>query len=200
MKIKNITFIIILVSFFITQLSFGSENKSAQTDNPENIIIAQTDDSDTNFKQRDDAPRRKGKKHKRFEKFRQRKLLELLELSDNQKDKLLPLMEKIRYDGHELIIDKTALTEKLTIELKQNKPDDLKINDYIDKIIKLSEKHEQLKNKLLLEVKQFLTPVQLGKMIIFEERFHKRAMENLFGERRRVWFGPDSDSSRHGNK
>ena len=118
--------------------------------------------------------------------------MELLELNDNQKEKLLPMMEKIRNEGHQLMADKIELTDNLSAELKDSNPDEIKINEYVNKILVLNEKHERMRNKFLQDVKQFLTPVQLGKLIIFEERFRQRAMEKIFDSHRRMEFGPDS--------
>ena len=192
MKIKVTIFLIILMSFFISLISNASENSTNLSDNSENVLIAQADENGPNFEQRGHFQKGEGKKFKRFEKFRQRKLLELLELNDNQKEKLLPMMEKIRNEGHQLMADKIELTDNLSAELKDSNPDEIKINEYVNKILVLNEKHERMRNKFLQDVKQFLTPVQLGKLIIFEERFRQRAMEKIFDSHRRMEFGPDS--------
>lgn len=192
MKIKSNTFIILLISIFISQFSFGSECQLNQIEKHENILMAQTDDSSPHFGRRGQFPKGKGPNFKRFEKFRQRKLLELLELNDSQIEKFKPIMQKLLNDGHQLINDKIDVTDSLTAELKQDNPDDQKIIEYINKILRLNEKHEQMRTKLHLDVKLFLTPVQLGRLIIFEERFHKRAMEKVFDEHRRMGFGPGS--------
>ena len=161
-------------------------------------MIAQTDENGPNFEQRGHFQKGERKKFKRFEKFRQRKLLELLELNDNQKEKLLPMMEKIRNEGHQLMADKIELIDNLSIELKENNPDDLKINEYINEILVLNEKHERMRNKVLRDARQFLTPVQLGKLIIFEERFRQHAMEKIFDSHRRIELRHESKIIKHG--
>lgn len=198
MRIKAITFIIILISFFMSQMPSGAECPANNLDNFENLLLAQVDDAEPPFGPRGQFQKGKGKNFKRFEKFRQRKLMELLELNDDQKEKLQPMMEKMRNHGHQLISDKIELTDNLTAELKQKSPDELKINEYINKILVLNEKHERMRSKLHSNVKQFLTPVQYGKLIIFEERFHQRAMEKVFDEHRRMEFKPDSGNTKRG--
>ncbi len=198
MRIKVTIFLTILMSFFISSISNASENPTNLSDNSKNVLIAQADENDSNFGQRGHFQKGKVKKFKKFEKFRQRKLLELLELNDNQKEKLLPMMEKIRNECHQLITDKIGLTDNLSAELKQSNPDNLKVNEYVNKILMLNEKHERIRNKFLQDVKQFLTPVQVGKLIIFEERFRQRAMEKIFDSHRRMEFRPDSGGTERG--
>ncbi|MEA1980917.1 MAG: hypothetical protein U9N54_08085 [candidate division Zixibacteria bacterium] len=192
MRIKVTMFLTILIAFFISLISNASEYRTNLSDDSENVLIAQADGNDLDMGYRGRPQKAKGKKFRRYEKFRQRKLLELLELNDNQKDKLLPMMEKIRNEGHQLMDEKIELIDNLSKELIQSNPDDLKINEHINKILVLNEKHERIRNKLLQNVKQLLSPVQVGKLIIFEERFHQRAMEKIFDSHRRMEFRPDS--------
>ena len=192
MRIKVTMFLTILIAFFISLISNASENQTNLSDDSKNILIVQADGNGLDMGHRARPQKAKGKKFRRYEKFRQRKLLELLELNDNQKDNLLPMMEKIRNEGYQLMDEKIELIDNLSEELIQSNPDDLKINEYINKILVLNEKHERIRNKLLQNVKQFLTPIQVGKLIIFEERFRQRAMEKIFDSHRRMEFRPDS--------
>ena len=104
------------------------------------------------------------------------KLLEVLELKEDEADKFL-----VKYNGYEKDIqDKMKALEDKTIDLHQalnSKSKDLEkiTNDYIA----LKSDLDNTVNKKLSDLKNYLTPEQYAKYLLFERNFHEELRKSV---------------------
>ena len=126
---------------------------------------------------------RRGMHMKNLENLRLLKLLEVLELNDDQNDKFISAFSKFRNESKD--IDEgienevTALAEYLRSENIEDKV----VMEKVRVIEKLKTDRENARADFYEEVKDILTAQQLGKMIVFQERFERELLETVRGFR-----------------
>ncbi len=121
---------------------------------------------------------------KNLENLRLLKLLETLELKKDQSDKFIVEFADFRQKMKDLASSVNAQVDSLADQLNQPNPDDREIMDRVNKIENLRAKRPVLMKELHDAVKEFLTPVQMGKLVVFEERFERELLEKVRGFRR----------------
>jgi len=119
-----------------------------------------------------------------LENLRLLKLLETLELSEEQNDKFIVEFANFRQKMKGLAERTNARIDTLAGELNQAEPDEKIILRMVDEIVKLREGRITIMNELHDNVRSFLTPIQVGKLIVFEERFDRELLERVRGFRR----------------
>ena len=131
---------------------------------------------------RDDSARR-GKFMKNLENLRLLKLLEVLNLNENQNDQFISAFSKFRNASksiqEKIETDVTDLSDYLKDE---NKSDDV-ILKKVDEIVKMKEEIEKERKDFFENTKNILTAEQLGKMMVFQERFEREMLEKVRGFR-----------------
>ena len=120
---------------------------------------------------------------KNLENLRLLKLLEVLDLSEDQNDQFISAFSKFRKNSRlireNIECEITFLGEYLK---KENKSDNV-IMEKVDLIIRIKEDFETERKKFFEKIKDILTAEQLGKMIVFQERFERELLEQVRGFR-----------------
>lgn len=122
---------------------------------------------------------RAGERFGRLEQLRMRKLQEFLELSDVQRDKLVPLLRESRREQRQLDIDRRRAVEELAEEVKSNHPDDRELAALMTQIRSIEMQRSELKESFLTKAEDILGPVQMAKLVIFEARFEMELLERM---------------------
>ncbi len=123
---------------------------------------------------------------KNLENLKLIKLLELLELTDEQSDKFIGEFTKFRKKAGDLNKQREMEIETLSKLLQEETPDKIKIKQSIDSL------HQILQNRMKIglgfhqQIETILTIEQLGRMVIFQERFDREILESIRGFRDRM--------------
>ncbi len=120
------------------------------------------------------------KRSKTLENLRMLKLMELLELSDEQDTPFIARFAEFRKDFKALMLEVESEVETLS-ELLKSDAEKEKIYAAIDKIANLKKSGINIMMKFHEDVKSILTAQQLGRMVIFEERFERELIEGVRG-------------------
>ncbi len=117
-------------------------------------------------------PPEKGESNKRIQMMKKMKLLEILDLNEEDADKFL-----IKYNSWEDKLEvQNNVIEKITDDLQnalKNKKDSKTINSLTSKYINEKNKFHQMIIEKLNDFKAFLSEENYAKLLIFEERFYK---------------------------
>jgi len=133
-----------------------------------------------------------GEEHmKNLENLRLLKLLETLELNDDQSDEFIAEFASFRQKMKDLTTQINAQVDTLAEQLNQAEPDDKAILARVNEIENLRQQRPVLMSQLHDSVREFLTPVQIGKLVVFEERFERELLEKVRGFRRGMPSSPD---------
>ncbi|MEE9443405.1 MAG: hypothetical protein V3V99_12140 [candidate division Zixibacteria bacterium] len=138
----------------------------------------------------------KGDKHRRMENFetlRKMKLIETLELTEEQADKFLPIFTSHRKKMREIRRERITLLDSLSHFLKQEN-----VEKDIGRVFELlnhnEKKTDEEKFILANEISEILDVYQMGRFILFKERFEKDIIKKLFDYRKRGrTFPPNED-------
>ncbi|MFZ5981472.1 MAG: hypothetical protein ACOYVF_12670 [Candidatus Zixiibacteriota bacterium] len=189
--------IIPIIFVFVTGVPLAAQDNDALYhsspagrcfDGPMPPCLAQVDEPDS-FNSPDNQMRfSKARKHyfeaqeqqrKHLEQLRMLKLLELLDLSDEQELQFLTSFRSMRRATFELQREKMNLVDTLVEAVSAEKIDDGKINQAIDDIMRLEQERNRVMESFIDEVRGFLNVEQLGKLLIFQEKFEIELLENL---------------------
>jgi len=118
-------------------------------------------------------------RRKHLEQLRILKMLELLELNQEQELPFLTAFQETRNRMKEIHREKRELFEKLTPELHVEKPDEEKILSLIDQIKDIEERIFLVRREFIKTTGPLLTPNQLGRLIVFQERFDAELLEQV---------------------
>ncbi|MFH2036235.1 MAG: hypothetical protein ABIJ45_07530 [Candidatus Zixiibacteriota bacterium] len=132
---------------------------------------------------------------KNLDNLRLIKLLDLLELSDGQNDKFIAAYSSHRIESRQIREEIETEVQTLTNLIQAENPNDALIQKQIDKVEGLMEQMLNSVRKLHNKMKEILTVVQMGKMIVFENRFERELLETVRGFREKHGMMPDDDST-----
>jgi len=125
---------------------------------------------------------RDGDSHaKNLENLRILKLLELLQLDEEQNTKFISAFVSFRKEAKEITAEIEIEVDSLIDILQQTEPPKENIISQISKIEDKKIQREKLVRDFHKEVASILTPVQLGKMVVFEEHFERELIESVRG-------------------
>jgi Spy/CpxP family protein refolding chaperone len=124
------------------------------------------------------------------------KLLETLDLSGDQNERFIAAFSKYRKESREAFDLLQAHVDTLVNMLNSEKPDDKGILKEVAEIEQLKDQQLTLRKKMHDEVAEFLTPVQVGKLVVFDERFERELLERVRGFRRQ---GPPGEGEDYMN-
>jgi Spy/CpxP family protein refolding chaperone len=123
-------------------------------------------------------------KHARnLENLRMLKLMELLELDDEQSAKFIAEFVSFRRETREINEAIEKEVDTLSELLKAEKPADEQIEAGLVRIDELRLERENAMKKFHEKAANILTTVQLGKMVVFQERFERELIETVRGFR-----------------
>ena len=131
---------------------------------------------------------RKGLQHKfgkHIEQFRILKLLELLDLREDQELEFITAFQSMRRERRQLHEKRISLVDELADGLRTETVPDMEINRLIREISKLGNQQERVMEDFLSEAQKILTPSQLGRFIVFRERFEFELLEAVKAFRER---------------
>jgi Spy/CpxP family protein refolding chaperone len=123
---------------------------------------------------------------KNLENLRMLKMLEVLDLSDEQSNQFISEFVSFRKQVNMISEDLEHEIDSLIDLLHQTEPSEKAIMDQISKIEAKKIKRENVYKEFHKQVANILTPVQLGKMVVFEEHFERELIESVRGFRNRV--------------
>ena len=122
---------------------------------------------------------------KHIEQFRILKLLELLDLQEDQELEFIAAFHAMRRERRQLHEKRIALVDELADGLRMETAPDIEINRLIREISKLGNQQERVREDFLSEAQKILTPSQLGRFIVFHERFEFELLEAVKAFRER---------------
>lgn len=115
----------------------------------------------------------------RIEQMRMWKLLEILELSDEQAEKFLPNFRDFQKEQKELEHKKREILKELEDELNKKSVDLKKIQTVLDDLEENRNLFENNRASFLSKAKEVLSLEQQAKLVLFEERFAERVKEMI---------------------
>lgn len=124
-----------------------------------------------------------GKMSANVENLRMLKLLEVLDLSEKQSEKFVPLLHGFRKDTKALRQEREILIEGIR-EMLKGETDDSRILAELDKLKENEARHDTRQEKFRKDCQVFLTVPQLARLVIFQERFEREMLESLREYRR----------------
>lgn len=124
-------------------------------------------------------PMDSGVQRKHIEQLRMLKLLEVLDLNEDQEPKFLMAFKGLRKRMRELDDGKQRIIEKLSEELKSNKPEARRINALVDSTLAIESGKRESMEKFVETSRGILSPVQVGRLLVFTERFEYELLERV---------------------
>ena len=139
---------------------------------------------------------------KHLEQFRMLKLLELLDLGEDQEVAFITSFRSYRRALRQLDEQKGKLLAELAGGLKDNTVSEREIDRHIGEIMRLEQERRQRMDDFLNEARRVLTPQQTGKFVIFQERFELELLDKVRafreqGRRKGMPHGSDSAGREH---
>lgn len=116
---------------------------------------------------------------KHLEQFRLLKLLELLDLDEDKEIAFLTTFKGMRKDLGEVQEQRLQLIEELVAALKEEKIEQAQVDRSVQNLLKLDLEKNNIMENFLKEARAFLNPEQMGKFIVFQERFEFQLLEKL---------------------
>ncbi len=147
------------------------------------LLIGSTVYAQGHFKRGFGGPDKMGMHKKNLENLRLLKLLEVLDLDEDQNDLFISAFSKFRKNSKEIREKVEGEINILAEYLKQENRSDNVILEKVDLIVSMKEEFEQERKRFFERVKDILTPEQLGRMMVFQERFERELLEQVRGFR-----------------
>lgn len=137
------------------------------------------------------------RQRKYIEQLRLLKLLELLDLDQDQEVPFITAFNSMRRDGSDLDNRRAALTEQLADGLREQTISDEQTYDLIDKIATIESQKRKLMVAFLKHARDILSAPQLGRLVVFQDRFELELLERVqaFRKRGHRGMGPGSPGS-----
>ncbi len=117
---------------------------------------------------------------KDLENLRLLKLLDVLDLTEEQSPAFIAAFSQFRKEGNTL---RETVEAEVSELLKAEPPDETKVGERVKRIDKLRVQREQSVVNFHTKAAEILTPVQLGRMVAFELRFDRELIERIRGFR-----------------
>lgn len=114
-----------------------------------------------------------------LEQFRTLKLLELLNLNEEQEDKFLKEFRDLRRDLRDIRDAKDSAVSELSSGLHSGTISDSRVNELIEQIYANQEKLRTREAAFHKEMKKILDPQQLGRMVVFNQRFDRELLHKM---------------------
>ncbi len=116
--------------------------------------------------------------HKVLQEYRNLRLLQTLNLSEKQSEKILPLLNKIEQHKNNSFVEQQNLTDQIEQKLSKgaSRQDIKRLNQ---KYLNLMTSQMKQMKKDLQKLQKALTPEQFSRFLLFERRFGRRLKERL---------------------
>ncbi len=120
---------------------------------------------------------------KNLESLRLLKLLEVLDLGDDQNDLFISAFSKFRKNTKSIREQIESEVTDLKEYLDQDNKSDNIMQNKIELIMKMKDDFETEKKNFFKKLQGILTAEQLGRMIVFQERFERELLQQVRGFR-----------------
>lgn len=117
----------------------------------------------------------------RLEKFRIAKMMQLLELTEKQKERMIPMFRTMRRKLRVLHSEKREHMVALTKGIRYETITENEINEHIAAVEKLNHKIPRVMEQFTEQVRQVLTVNQIGMLILFTEKFDLLLLDRVRG-------------------
>ncbi|PWB73787.1 hypothetical protein C3F09_04810 [candidate division GN15 bacterium] len=114
-----------------------------------------------------------------FERLRMAKLIELLQLTDTQRAPFLEAFRKMRHQQREVERQRMEILDEMSQMLKSDRADEKMLNIKTDELSSLARERCAGMEEFVSATRAILTPTQVAKMAIFQERFDAAALRML---------------------
>lgn len=144
------------------------------------------------------GPRGMKGQQKHLEQFRILKLLEFLDIQPDQETEFITLFRDMRRQQRDFDLQRRDLLDTLATRLDSDTSAEPEILALVDKVTQLQYRQQEAKTRFMDRARQLLTPRQLGRAVVFQERFELQLLEKLrgFHQRGGMQRGMDRDSGR----
>ena len=127
-----------------------------------------------------------GPGHERLERFRKMRLVEVLKLNEEESVRFFAKQSAHEDKVHELMKSRNDALDAIDSKVK-DKADSKEIQKLSAQVLNIDEQVFSERKRYQDELKNFLTPEQFGKFLVFERNFEHRmreAIEDMMQERR----------------
>lgn len=108
------------------------------------------------------------------------KMVEYLELTEDQSIKFFPRIEKFENTIEDIRIERRRLYEDIEVDIERGNEIELsELESLLSKYRELEEKELQLKHDHISNLTDILTPTQIARYSIFEHKFRVQMRENI---------------------
>lgn len=127
-----------------------------------------------------------GEMRKHLEQLRMLKMLEFLDLAEDQEIAFLTRFKSLRADEDQIEAERKVYVERLSELVTSEDPNDGAIRAAVDSVRIKMKQRIALFEAFVDDVGELLTPAQLGKLVIFHDRFEYELLERVrsFQDRR----------------
>jgi len=133
-----------------------------------------------------------------IENLRMMKLLETVDLSEEQSEKFIPLFYDFRKDVKALIDNRNDLVDSIKAMVVDSVPG-YQIKEKLAELKENRARFNDRQNEFISDCEKILTIPQLARLVIFQERFEREMLESL-REFRRHGGGPGSMNRQEDNR
>ncbi|MDF1543543.1 MAG: hypothetical protein P1R58_00410 [bacterium] len=123
------------------------------------------------------------KRRERLERFRMKKMMEVLDLRPEQKEKVLAFISRHREEQKNLLAERHGLMEQLGHEIHADTPKESEILDLLAAIKQLEQRQHEHRLQFMDQAGRLLNPEQLARLLVFHEHFEARMFDQLKGMR-----------------
>ncbi|MCK4462454.1 MAG: hypothetical protein KAW46_11660, partial [candidate division Zixibacteria bacterium] len=116
---------------------------------------------------------------KYVEQFRILKMLELLELDEDQELSFLTAYNSMRRELRKIDEERVRLIEKLAGGLRSETISDSAIGDLTERIFKADRMKRQVQSDFIEQASTTLAPRQFGRLVVFHERFERELLDRV---------------------
>lgn len=113
-----------------------------------------------------------------LENLRLLKLLEAVELSEEQSERFIPIFHAFRTNMKELFDQRRELIDRLADQVKSGAPDE-ELERSIQQLRDLKDRMDALHDSFIDDCRSILNIHQLARLVIFQERFEREILESL---------------------
>ncbi|MBK7143161.1 MAG: hypothetical protein IPH75_13890 [bacterium] len=127
-----------------------------------------------------DAPM-SDKRGRQFQQFRMQKMIEMLDLDENQQKIMRDLFDNEMKELQAIERESRTLTDQLVPLVKKKTRDEKQISLILSQLDDLDTRRDQLRLKFKAEADKSLTVVQRAKLRIFLQRFERQMIQKVRG-------------------
>jgi len=130
-------------------------------------------------RQRDRKMMEQGMRRRQLEQFKMLKLLELLDLQEDQEVDFIQAYRQMRREEKELMERHRGILTEVGEGVKSENFSDDDFNQRIDDMLRLENERRELEDRFVVRCREFLTPGQVAKFLVFRWRFEQEMLRSL---------------------